>query len=73
MDGYRYSFLDEQGSVGATLLLHSENDESARDLASELLSRSQFLLVEVRRGASIIFQIRRGEASGLREMVLERY
>jgi hypothetical protein len=66
MDGYSYRFLDEQGSVGATLLLHSESDESARDLASELLSRSQFPLVEVRRGVSIICQIRRErhQASG---------
>ena len=59
MRGYRYSFLDEQGSISASLVLDSETDEAACDLASELLSRSECSFVEVRRGAKLIFQIRR--------------
>ncbi len=56
---YRYSFLNKPGVVDATLELHSDNDESACALGSELLSRSKCIFVEVRRGSELIFQIRR--------------
>jgi hypothetical protein len=38
MRGYRYSFLNRRGVVDAALELHSDNDETACELASELLS-----------------------------------
>ncbi len=66
MRGYRYSFLNTQGAVDATLILHSDSDESACDLASELLSRSECIFVEVRRGSKLIFQIRRDGSKGNR-------
>ena len=59
MGGYRYSFLNAQGVVDASLILHSDTDDSACDLASELLSRSECTFVEVRRGAKLIFQVKR--------------
>src|SRR5882724_1753114 len=59
MRGYRYRFLNKPGVVDAALELHSENDESACELASELLSRSRCMFVEVRRGSTLIYSIRR--------------
>jgi hypothetical protein len=64
MRGYRYSFSNEQGAIEASLILHSEGDEAACDLASELLSRSESFFVEVRRGPWLIFQIRRDASNG---------
>jgi hypothetical protein len=58
--------------MSTSLILDSETDEAACDLASELLSRSQCSSVEVRRGARLIFQIRRpGSTSCQREMASE--
>ena len=66
MRGYRYNFLDEKGLVGATLVLYSASDDAACDLASDLLSRSECAFVEVRKGASLIFQIGRGGSNSNR-------
>ena len=64
--GYRYSFLNTQGAVDASLILYAENDESACEFASELLSRSECIFVEVRFGPRLIFQIRRDGSVGNR-------
>ena len=67
MRGYRYSFLNTQGAIEASLILYAENDESACELASELLSRSECTFVEVRFGPRLIFQIRRDGSIGNRD------
>ena len=59
MRNYRYSFSDEYNVVGANLVLHSETDDAACVLASELLCRSKFFFVEVRDGSKIIFKVKR--------------
>ena len=41
MRGYHYNFLDRQGVVDRTLVLPSASDETACELASDLLSRSE--------------------------------
>jgi hypothetical protein len=59
MRDYRYTFFNGQGVLDAALELHSDGDEAACDLASELLSRSKCSIVEVRREAKLIFRIAR--------------
>lgn len=57
MRGYRYTFLDLKGLTGADLTLHSSSDDEARKLASELLYKCEFVALEMRRGAELIYSI----------------
>ena len=69
MRRYRYNFLDQNRIAEATLVLYAASDEAACDLASDLLSRSEALFVEVRSGSRLIFQIGRSAADSNRPAV----
>ena len=68
MSGYRYNFLNENGIVEGSLVLHAASDLAACELASDLLNRSECSFVEVRKGASLIFQIGTGGSKSNRIM-----
>ena len=69
MRGYRYTFLDLKGLTGADLTLNSSSDDEARKLASELLYKCEFVALEMRRGAELIYSISKmdGVKSGWNE------
>ena len=56
MLGYNYRFLASNGDVVANFMLYSSSDESARELAEELLEKSHFAAVEVWRSGSIVWK-----------------
>jgi len=66
---YRYNFLDQNRIAEATIVLYAANDEAACEFASDLLSRSEALFIEVRSGSSLIFQIGRSAAHSNRHAV----
>ena len=65
-DGYQYTFLDTDGRKGADLTLHLSSDEEACELANELLSKSKFALLELRKGpgADLIYRIGKTDVEG---------
>jgi hypothetical protein len=60
MDDYLYTFMDTNGRTGADLTLRP-SDEVACELAKELLSKSRFASLELRKGpgADLIYRIRK--------------
>ena len=61
MRGYQYSFLDISGQTGADLTLHLSSDAAACELAKDLLSKSVFASLEMRKvpGKELICRIGR--------------
>ena len=59
MRGYRYTFLDMDGRVGADLTLYSCSDKAAYEIAREMLPQSSFASLEMRRGTELIHHIAR--------------
>ena len=61
MDDYHYTFMDTDGRTGANLTLYPSSDEVACELAKELLSKSRFASLELRKGpgADLIYRIRK--------------
>jgi hypothetical protein len=59
MDDYHYTFMDTDGRTGADLTLQPSSDEVACELAQELLSKSKFASLELRKGpgADLIYRI----------------
>jgi hypothetical protein len=57
MRSYRYNFLDQNGDVQGAIVLDSQSDNAACELASDLLSSSKCAMVEVLEGERTIFQI----------------
>ena len=66
MDDYLYTFMDTNGRTGANLTLHPSSDEVACDLAKELLSKSKFASLELRKGpgADLIYRIGKTHVEG---------
>jgi hypothetical protein len=66
MDDYHYTFMDADGRTGADLTLHPSSDEVACDLAKELLSKSEFASLELRKGpgADLIYRIGKTDVEG---------
>jgi hypothetical protein len=56
---YRYKFLDHNGEVQGGIVLHSQSENAACDLAGDLLKSSRCAVVEVLQGERTIFQIAR--------------
>jgi predicted dinucleotide-binding enzyme len=56
MLGYNYRFLASNGDVVANFMLYSSSDESARELAEELLEKSHWAAVEVWRSGTLIWK-----------------
>jgi hypothetical protein len=57
MRSYRYNFLDRNGDVQGAIVLDSQSDTDACELASDLLSSSKCATVQVLEGGKPIFQI----------------
>jgi hypothetical protein len=57
MRSYRYNFLDQNGDVQGAIVLDSQSDNAACELASDLLKSSKCAMVEVLEGEKMIFQI----------------
>jgi hypothetical protein len=66
MDDYHYTFMDTDGRTGADLTLHPSSDEVACELAKELLSKSKFASLELRKGpgADLIYRIGKTHVEG---------
>ena len=66
MDDYHYTFMDTDGRTGADLTLYPSSDEVACDLAKELLSKSKFASLELRKGpeADLIYRIGKTDVEG---------
>jgi hypothetical protein len=66
MDDYHYTFMDTDGRTGADLTLHPSSDEVACELAKELLSKSEFASLELRKGpgADLIYRIGKTDVEG---------
>ena len=56
MRNYRYNFFAGEDRTEAAFILYSASDDAACELASEVLAKSDWLFVEVWRGADMIFQ-----------------
>lgn len=56
MLGYNYRFLAANGDVVANFMLYSSSDDSARELADELLEKSHWAAVEVWRSGTMIWR-----------------
>ena len=56
MLGYNYRFLAANGEVAANFMLYSPSDESARELAEELLDKSHWAAVEIWRSGVLIWR-----------------
>lgn len=54
--GYNYRFLASNGDVVANFMLYSPSDESARELAEELLEKSHWAAVEVWRSGMVVWK-----------------
>ena len=67
MDDYHYTFMETDGRTGADLTLHPSSDEVARELAKELLSKSKFASLELRKGpgADLIYRIGKTDVEAL--------
>jgi hypothetical protein len=65
MRGYQYTFLDMGERTEATLTLHLPSDEAASDSAKELLSKSKFAWLEMRKctGTELIYPIDRTDCA----------
>jgi hypothetical protein len=66
MDDYHYTFMDTDGRTGANLTLYPSSDEVACELAKELLSKSKFASLELRKGpgADLIYHIGKTDVEG---------
>ena len=59
MSGYRYTFFDIDGRTCAEFTSHNSSDEDACGVANELLSRSQFTSLKLRKGPRQLYHISR--------------
>jgi hypothetical protein len=66
MDDYHYTFMDTDGRTGADLTLYPSSDEVACELAKELLSKSTFASLELRKGpgADLIYRVGKIDVEG---------
>ena len=68
MDGYHHTFMDTDGRTGADLTLHPSSDEVACELAKELLFKSKFASLELRKGPGedLIYRVGKTDVEGTR-------
>ncbi len=66
MSGYRYNFVDHNGAIQTTLVLSFSSDDTACEVASDILSHSNFARVEVLLGEDMIFQATRDDRGRVR-------
>jgi hypothetical protein len=71
MHGYRYTFSDLDGRVKASLTLQSSSEESARELARELLARIEVACLELRNDPERMRCISEPDATGSSTVMAE--
>ena len=57
MASYRFTLLARDGSVQTNCAMDSRSDDEACEIGSELLTRSEFNVIEIWRGSTMIFRV----------------